>query len=55
MDAVRPGWKGNQPKERKIQEAIYNELLSNDFDEKIAFMMVDHIFDIVKKQEEYDA
>ena len=55
MDAVRPGWKGNQPKERKIQEAIYNVLLSNDFDEKIAFMMVDHIFDIVKKQEEYDA
>lgn len=52
--AVRPGWKGNQPKESKIQEAIYNELIRNGFDEKIAMMMVDHIFYIVQKQEEYD-
>lgn len=53
-NAVEPDWKGSPQKQRKIQSAIYKKLMANGFDEKLADDETNNIFDIVKRQEEYE-
>ncbi|MGI6525366.1 MAG: type I restriction endonuclease subunit R [Bdellovibrionota bacterium] len=53
-DSYETNWKGNLQKQRKIQGAIFNSLEQSDYDETKAKKLVEEIFEIAKRQEEYD-
>ena len=57
--AIRPGWKNNdsasKPKCEKIKKAIYDKLRANEYSDEIAYEETNKVFEIVKRQEEYDA
>lgn len=54
LSSLQTNWKANHQKQRKITLAIYNNLslYSNNEDKKTK--MVDEIFNIIERQEEYD-
>ena len=52
--AMRPDWKKNFQKQRKIKQSIYESLLSSGYDEDEATIKTDAVFDIAGRQLEYD-
>ncbi len=53
-EAVKPGWRGNPAVQHNIQNAIYQELLAEGWDEENAHRATLDVFMIVERQSEYD-
>ncbi len=53
--AIQPEWKKNRQKQQKIRAAIYNKLLKHDYSQEKAVEETEEVYDIAKRQEEYDA
>lgn len=53
--SIQPDWKRNFQKQQKIRLAIYRKLLLHMYTEDRATEETNNVFDIVQRQEEYDA
>lgn len=53
--SIQPGWKRNFQKQQRIRLAIYKKLLLHMYTEDRATEEANNVFDIVQRQEEYDA
>jgi type I restriction enzyme R subunit len=52
--AIRPDWKKNFQKQKKIELAIYENLLIYGYNEDDATIKTNDVFDLAKRQVEYD-
>ncbi|AEE97974.1 type I restriction endonuclease subunit R [Mahella australiensis] len=53
--SIQPDWKRNFQKQQRIRLAIYKKLLSHMYTEDRATEETNNVFEIVQRQEEYDA
>ncbi|HOM03494.1 MAG TPA: restriction endonuclease subunit R, partial [Acetivibrio sp.] len=53
--SIQPEWKRNFQKQQRIRLAIYKKLLAHMYTEDRATEETNNVFEIVQRQEEYDA
>jgi len=53
--SIQPEWKRNFQKQQRIRLAIYKQLLAHMYTEDRATEETNNVFEIVQRQEEYDA